>query len=181
MPITGQTAAKLRGFLRELTPRARAMLLAELERSESRGEPMPGMDLIIRELREAEGATAPAAAAPAAAPAPPAQPAAAQPADDSQAAQLFFAFLEPFFVDDDPEHPHMGRLPRAVATPIWEWICRDLLPAETEAYVRQVAKLLAARSRAGPCRPPMRSRTGWSRQSKRRFRRSTATTRTGAS
>ncbi|HEU5276611.1 MAG TPA: hypothetical protein VFU97_23355 [Xanthobacteraceae bacterium] len=150
MPITGQKAAKLRGFLRELTPRARAMLLAELERSESRGEPMPGMELIIRELREVEGATAPAAAAPAAAPAPPAQPATAQPStaqpnDDSQAAQLFFAFLEPFFVDDDPEHPHMGRLPRAVATPIWEWICRDLLPAETAAYVGQVTKLLAAK------------------------------------
>src|SRR5262249_33677494 len=45
MAIDGQTAEKLRGFLRELTPRARAMLLAELERG---GAPMPGSDIIIR-------------------------------------------------------------------------------------------------------------------------------------
>src|ERR1700692_4460382 len=37
MAIDGRTAEKLRGFLRELTPRARAMLLAGLERSGERG------------------------------------------------------------------------------------------------------------------------------------------------
>src|SRR5690349_5447880 len=56
MAIDGQTAEKLRGFLRELTPRARALLLAELERSEQRGQPLPGGDLIMRELREADKA-----------------------------------------------------------------------------------------------------------------------------
>ncbi len=34
MAIDGQKADKLRGFLRELSPRVRAMLLAELERGE---------------------------------------------------------------------------------------------------------------------------------------------------
>src|SRR5215467_3759534 len=42
MAIDGQTVDKLRGYLRELTPRARAMLLAELERREQRGQPLPG-------------------------------------------------------------------------------------------------------------------------------------------
>ena len=145
MAMDGQTADKLRGFLRELTPRARAMLLAELERSESRGVRMPGSELIMRELRQVaqttEQTTVQASARLPAQPAPPVQPATmaaadipdepvpeALPAEDDQAARLFFAFLEPFFVDDTPEHAHMGRLSREAATPIWEWICRDLLP-----------------------------------------------------
>src|SRR3974390_2638802 len=58
MAMDGQMADKLRGFLRELTPRARAMLLAELERGESRGDRLPGSDLIMRELRQVEQASA---------------------------------------------------------------------------------------------------------------------------
>lgn len=143
MSIDGQTAAKLRGFLRELTPRARAMLLAELERGQSRGDRLPGSELIMQELREVERSSQPPPAAPAAPLA--AEPAAAPPVDESQAARLFFAFLEPFFVDDDAEHLHLGRLSRSAATPIWEWICRDLLPAEAQTYANTVARHLAAK------------------------------------
>src|SRR5215831_1381079 len=112
MAIDGQTAEKLRGFLRELTPRARAMLLAELERG---GASVPGSDIILRELRNAAqtGDTS----------APPAAPAAPAPSDaDGPAARMFFAFLEPFFVDDAPEYVHQGRLARASAEPIWQWV-----------------------------------------------------------
>src|SRR5215471_4121550 len=102
MAIDGQTADKLRGFLRELTPRARAMLLAELERSEQRGQPMPGGDLIMRMMREADAA---AASAPAPPPPPPPEPE-PEPAPmvdrDGAPARFFFAFIEPFFVDDVP-------------------------------------------------------------------------------
>ena len=128
MAIDGQTAEKLRGFLRELTPRARAMLLAELERG---GAPVPGSDIILRELRNAER---PADTAPA--------PSSSD--LDGQAARMFFASLEPFFVDDAPEYVHHGRLARAAAEPIWQWICRDLIPAEAKAYTENVTKLLAA-------------------------------------
>jgi hypothetical protein len=146
MAIDGQTAEKLRGFLRELTPRARAMLLAELERG---GAPLPGSDIIIRELRNAERpADAPSArpAAPAAlVPTPDPAPAAPTPSDlDAQAARMFFAFLEPFFVDDAPEYVHHGRLARASAEPIWQWICRDLVPADAKTYAENATKLLGA-------------------------------------
>jgi hypothetical protein len=143
MAIDGQTAEKLRGFLRELTPRARAMLLAELERG---GPPLPGSDIIIRELRNAERpAAAPAArqAAPAA-PVPTPEPAPASSAPDAQAARMFYAFLEPFFVDDAPDYVHHGRIARASAEPIWQWICRDLVPAEAKTYAENVTKLLGA-------------------------------------
>jgi hypothetical protein len=134
MAIDGQTAEKLRGFLRELTPRARAMLLAELERG---GAPVPGSDIILRELRNAERPADTASAPP-----PPPPP---EPSDvDGQAARMFFAFLEPFFVDDAPEYVHHGRLARVSAEPIWQWICRDLVPAEAKTYTENVTKLLAA-------------------------------------
>jgi hypothetical protein len=144
MAIDGRTAEKLRGFLRELTPRARAMLLAELERGEQRGEPLPGSELIVRELRGAGRADPPAVpppvpAVPVAPPVPPPRP-----SDPDAAVRLFFAFLEPFFVDDAPESVHMGRISRAAAAPIWEWIGRDLLPTESIAYASEVARLIPA-------------------------------------
>jgi hypothetical protein len=147
MAIDGRTADKLRGFLRELTPRARAMLLAELERGEQRGEPMPGSDLIVRELRNAGRADASQSTQPAPpsvppAPTPPMPP--ARPPDPDAPVRLFFAFLEPFFVDDAPEYTHMGRISRAAAAPIWEWIGRDLLPTESLAYASEVARLAPA-------------------------------------
>jgi len=147
------------------------MLLAELERGESRGVRMPGSELIMRELRQVDKQVEkpvekqveqPTERLPAQA-APPVQPAtmadadipdepvpdAAPPAEDDQAARLFFAFLDPFFVDDTPEHVHMGRLSREAATPIWEWICRDLLPDDAGAFARNVAQLAASeKSRA---------------------------------
>jgi hypothetical protein len=143
--MDGQTAEKLRGFLRELTPRARALLLAELERSEQRGVQLPGGDLIMRELRRADEAAA--KAAPAAKPEAPEGPvvkrAEAPLTDrDGSATRLFFACIEPFLVDDEPENIHQGRLSRSVATPIWDWIGRDLMPAETTAYVDNVVRLL---------------------------------------
>lgn len=151
MAIDGRTAEKLRGFLRELTPRARAMLLAELERGEQRGEPLPGSELIVRELRNASRADAPVAPIAPPAPTPPASavaeaagstPAAEPAAPDSMAARQFFAFLEPFFVEDALESHHIGRIPRAAAAPIWEWIGRDLLPAETDAFASAVTRLM---------------------------------------
>jgi hypothetical protein len=137
MAIDGRTVEKLRGFLRELTPRARAMLLAELERGETRGDRLPGSDVIIRELRNAERPddTQPAA---------PAAPRSAIPPLAGAPAQLFFTLLEPFFVDDAPEYGHPGRLARATAAPLWQWICRDLLAAEAQAFAHNVARLTAA-------------------------------------
>src|SRR5579871_6372981 len=107
MPIDGQTAEKLQRFLRELTPRARAMLLAELERG---GAPVPGSDIILRELRNVERPFEDLPA-PATAPPPPAAEVRVPALTDldSHPARMFFTFLEPFFVDDAPDYVHHGR------------------------------------------------------------------------
>src|SRR5262249_55457314 len=58
------------------------------------------------------------------------QPAAVRMGD---AARMFFAPVEPFLIDDAPDHKRAGRLSRVSLEPIWEWIGRDLIPAETKA------------------------------------------------
>ena len=120
---------KLRQYLRELTPEARALLAAELERARLRGENPPGAEMILEELRadtREAGRKLPRL---------------------GNAQRLFFAPIEPFLVDDTPERKHRGRIARACLTPIWEWIARDLMPQEAETYVDQVNLLLAANGR----------------------------------
>ncbi|HXM31512.1 MAG TPA: hypothetical protein VN919_05060, partial [Xanthobacteraceae bacterium] len=43
---------RLRQYLREISPQARALLLRELERGALSGEQLPGLDLILDELRK---------------------------------------------------------------------------------------------------------------------------------
>src|SRR4051812_21020856 len=111
---------KLRVFLRELPPAAKALLRAELERAAAAGDEVPAGDFILAELRrhdvEAEPAPSPEPA-PTATPAPsiiPAPTAAQQEAGRIESAsRMFFAPLEPFLVDDVPDRVHRGRITRA--------------------------------------------------------------------
>jgi hypothetical protein len=112
-------------FLQRLSPLTRSCLLTELERLEQCGIDMPGSaDLQARlraELRP-EGTTD-------GAPTPP---------------QFFFAPLEPLLVDGAPEHANSGRIARSSLVPIWEWICRDLLPIMARDYNDQMKTLIAS-------------------------------------
>jgi hypothetical protein len=121
---------KLRAFLRDLTPEAKALLLAEIERSEQRGEPIPAADFLLQELRaDARGNDREADRA-------------------GMPARVFFSPLEPFLVDDAPERPHRGRIARVCLEPIWQWISRDLMPSETKVYSDQVARVLLTNDKA---------------------------------
>ena len=117
---------KLRKYLSELRPEARALLTAELERAMLRGEEPPGAALILEQLRSearSAGRKIP-------------RPGSAQ--------RLFFAPLEPFLVDDAPERKHRGRVPRACLDSVWDWLCRDLVPQEAKAHIEQMTILLGA-------------------------------------
>jgi hypothetical protein len=130
MAIAEQTA-KLREYIRALKPEARALLIAELERAAQRGENTAGTALVLQELRNAmrgAGETADRA---------------------GEAARLFFAPVEPFIVDDDPQFVHEGRLARAGLNALWEWICRDLASDEANAYASEVTRLLGQNDDSG--------------------------------
>jgi hypothetical protein len=121
---------KLRQYLRELTPEAKALLAAELERALLRGEPPPGAEMILEELRsEARNGGRPM-----------------QRAGNPQ--RLFLAPLEPFLVDD-VERKHRGRVPRSSLDPLWNWVCGDLAGQEAKAYIEQVTVLIGANEKKG--------------------------------
>src|SRR5256714_6132406 len=122
---------RLREYLRELRPQARALLAAELERAQTCGEGPPGASVILEALRSdvrREDRKFPSIGHP---------------------QRLFFAPLEPFLVDDAPECKHRGRISRACLEPIWGWICRDLMPQEAKTYADQVRLLLTANEKNG--------------------------------
>jgi hypothetical protein len=122
---------KLRQYLRELKPEARALLAAELERALLRGDEPPAASFILEELRRE------------------ARVAGRQMPRLGNPQRLFFAPLEPFLVDDGPERKHRGRISRASLDPLWEWICRDLAPQESKGYADQINILLAANEKKG--------------------------------
>ncbi len=115
---------KLRAYLQELKPEARALVLNELERGMTRGDSVPGGDLILEELRRTFRGSS-------------------QAADRlGNPDRLFFAPLEPFLVDDG-ETASLGRIARAALDPVWQWICRDLLAADAKIYAEELERGLA--------------------------------------
>lgn len=118
----GPLVEKLRRYLKELKPEARALLIAELERGMLRGDDMPGAELVLQELRRSARE-------------------AGRPAQRiGSLARLFFQPLEPFLVDDVATHRHPGRVARVALEPVWEWIARDLLPGEAKAVSEDVVR-----------------------------------------
>ena len=133
MAVGGQPVERLRQYLRQLSPGARALLIAELERTLLRGDEVPGGDLVLQEVRQAvreSGASAPRIGNP---------------------ARLFFYRVEPFLVDDTSALKHQGRIARAALEPIWAWIGRDLLPAEAKTYAEEISGALLVGGNSATC------------------------------
>src|SRR3984957_2242523 len=122
----GQSVERLREYLRNLKPEARAMLIAELERAQLRGDDMTGSELVLDELRRTirtEAQRVPRI---------------------GDAARLFFMPFEPFLIDAPADHKRVGRIARLSLEPIWGWIGRDLMPAEAKALSEDINRALLA-------------------------------------
>ncbi len=123
--MEGLPVERLREYLRQLPPAARALLITELERTLLRGEEIPGGDLVLREVRSAvrdSGEHALRIGSP---------------------ERLFFAAVEPFLVDEMSAEKQQCRIARASLEPIWAWLYRDLIPAEAKTYSANVSHSLA--------------------------------------
>jgi hypothetical protein len=120
------TIEKLRGFLRDLKPGARALLISELERKMLSGDNPAGAEIVLAELRRSlrEGN--------------------AKTARFGDPARLFFQPLEPYLVDDTPDHRHRGRIARATLEPMWLWVSNTLMPEDARIYCEQVEQTLLA-------------------------------------
>jgi hypothetical protein len=124
MTSDGPAVERLRDYLRTLKPEARGMLVAELERAMLRGEGAAGNELVLQELRRAIRAAGQTVAR------------------IGDAARLFFAPVEPFLIDDAADHKRVGRIARVSLGPIWDWIGRDLMPAEAKALSEDINRAL---------------------------------------
>jgi hypothetical protein len=122
IPMT--RADQIWDFLQRLTPLTRSCLLAELERLEMSGVDMPRTADIQAKLRaefRKDGSTQ----------------------NRGSPSRYFFAPLDPLLVDGAPEHANFGRIGRGSLTPIWEWICHDLLRTMARDYNAQMKDLIA--------------------------------------
>jgi hypothetical protein len=115
---------RLRAYLRELKPGARSLLISELERSLLGGNNPAGAEMVLAELRRSfrDGS--------------------AKATRVGDPARMFFVPLEPFLVDDVPDHKHRGRIARATLEPMWLWLSNTLMPADTKSYAEQVEQAL---------------------------------------
>ena len=126
MAPNGPSVDRLREYLRQLPTGARALLIRELERAHLRGDEIPGGEFLLTEVRSA-----------------------VRDVHDhvpriGNAERLFFRPVEPFLHDADHFRKFRGRIARPSLEPIWAWICRDVLPEESEAYRETVNRCLAA-------------------------------------
>jgi hypothetical protein len=130
MATGGPPVERLRGYLLQLPPAKRALLIAELEGALLRGDDVPGGDLLLQEVRSSvreSGLRVPRL---------------------SPAARLFFRPLQPFLTDDEAEHKRTARIARASLQPIWDWICRDVLPEVGNRFSDAVTHALLSESDA---------------------------------
>jgi len=126
MANNGVPVDRLRDYLRELNPEARALLMAEVERGRLRGDELPAIGVILQELREA------------------APPGRALPPRLGDAQRLFFAPVEPFIIDEKSGRKRSGRLARMALEPIWRWLSTDLMPVQSAAYAEETKLHLLA-------------------------------------
>src|SRR5262249_20449806 len=126
MANNGLQVDRLREYLRELNPEARALLMAELERGRLRGDELPAIGVILQELREA------------------APHERALPARVGDPQRLFFAPLEPFLSDEQSGRKRAGRIARLALEPIWRWLSADLMPGAAAAYAEETKRHLLA-------------------------------------
>ena len=122
----GLPVERLREYLLELKPEARSLLVAELERGFLRGDDTAGAELVLNELRRSL------------------REAGQRSQRIGNPARLFFQPLEPFLVDDAPEHRHDGRVARRALDPIWQWTCNFVMKSEADSFSDMVEHALVA-------------------------------------
>ena len=118
---------RLREYLRELPPGARALLITELERAVLRGEDIPGGDMLLQEVRtvvRAAGEHVPRIGNP---------------------ARLFFRPAEAFLTDARADRKLQYRIARGTLDPFWGWISRELMPSDNTPTAAQAARYCGSR------------------------------------
>ena len=118
MPEPGLLTSKVRSYMESLSPTARAMLIRTLRASGRNDLPS---EIILKAVEGLELGEEPAA-----------RPVADGIPWSDRLEQAFFEPARPFFVDEDPVGPTLGRMSKRRLPAIWNWIRRDLAGAAWE-------------------------------------------------
>ncbi|MFN8828606.1 MAG: hypothetical protein ACK50Q_11085 [Labrys sp. (in: a-proteobacteria)] len=113
---SGSTTERLRGFLRTLSPTVCAQLLDTMEKAALAGEPVPGAEMILDELRTIL------------------REAAKRKPRSGTPVRHFFRIAEALLIDEELPEKRPARIERASLPPIWTWIKRNLIPEEASAF-----------------------------------------------
>src|SRR5580704_10461890 len=124
MATDGAPVERLRGYLLQLPPAKRALLISELERALLRGDDVPGGDLLLQEVRSSVRATG------------------LRGPRIGPVARLFFRPLEPFLIGDQLVPKQPARIARTSLPALWEWICRDVAPEAADRLSEAVTREL---------------------------------------
>jgi hypothetical protein len=125
MTTGASTAERLRQFLCEMSPAARALLLRELERGAYSSETFPGFDLILEELRRGG------------------RDSAAPPPRIEGLDRRLFQPLVPFLVTEESSEKMRGRIARVSLGRIWTWLERDLMADDIKACGEKLSVAIA--------------------------------------
>lgn len=116
---------RVRDYLKHMSLQARKNLLAEIERMQMYGETMPGADVLLALLHaefRGSGETQDRLGNP---------------------SRHFFQPIEALFVNRPAQRTSPAQISRGSLTPIWEWICHDLLRTMARDYNAQMKDLIA--------------------------------------
>jgi len=129
MTIDTAHQERLRVYLAAVNLESRKALLVNLERGALLGGEMPELGFILDELRSSI------------------RSAGVKVERIGNPSRLFFEPLEPYLVSGPLVRLQRGTIARPSLSPIWIWICRDLIPAEAKAYVEAAKRSLLAGAR----------------------------------
>jgi hypothetical protein len=126
MLTPGHSREQLREYLHCLSSEKQAALLEGIEHAVVRGENVVEGDLILAELRRVLRNSP------------------IRTKRIGSPSRWFFDPVEPFIVDAAPSGVAHGRVARVSLSPIWIWICNDLVPKEAKSYSDAVTRALGA-------------------------------------
>src|SRR5437764_15436228 len=110
--VLSSVGVRLRGFLHTLPAEACARIVEAIESETFLGMRSKGSDLIMRAVVSVMAGRR------------------QKVPRIGNAKRYFFADLDPFLINEQLPRKWAGRIARSSIYPIWEWLCRDLVPKE---------------------------------------------------
>lgn len=147
MPYSDQLEEKLRTYLGSLSPQAVEGLVRNIERAKTRNDADPHLHFILTAavsmLRKPQASTVD-------------MPGGEQ--RRGQIQRIFFSPLDDFLINEVLKEKQEGRIHRGILTPVWTWLCRDVMSADVQTVLEQAGNATISGERVDLLVHALRSR-----------------------